>query len=334
MGYFRGKIDVSYKKIIKKFIKYIILIVIIYYFIFYVFVNWNKIDEYKYETDWFYLSISILLLLVSFYFLPLSLRNIVGIFKCKISFKKICIILFYSQFAKYLPGGVWGYVGRVYLYKKEGMSAGDASKSVLLETLLVLVSGIFISFGSLFFIDKLPSPGWIDNIYIRSGGLLISIVLIIIMHPKILNSLLGMMPTIIIKNKVRFDYDYLSLLKPTLYLVIFWLGVGISFWFLIRSFIYVDSGLLPMTTCAFIISWVIGLFVFFTPGGIGTREAVLIVLLNLHLPVYISAFIAVMARIWWVMGEIIWLFLSYTMNRFGAEAKKNKVAELITQNSQ
>jgi len=81
---------------------------------------------------------------------------------------------------------------------------------------------------------------------------------------------------------------------------------------------------LPMATCAFIISWVIGLFVFFTPGGIGTREAVLIVLLNLHLPVYISAFIAVTARIWWVMGELTWLFLSYAMNRFGAEAEKIK----------
>ena len=126
MDYFKGKIDVSLEKTIKNFIKYVILIIIFYYFIFYVFENWNKIDEYKYETDWFYLSISLLLLLVSFSLLPLSLRNIVGIFKCKISFIKICLILFYSQFAKYLPGGVWGYVGRVYLYKKEGMSTGDA----------------------------------------------------------------------------------------------------------------------------------------------------------------------------------------------------------------
>lgn len=294
--------------------------IIFYYFFFYVYENWNKIDEYKYETDWFYLSISLLLLLLSFSLLPLSLRNIVKIFKCKISFKKVCLILFYSQFAKYLPGGVWGYVGRVYLYKKEGMSTGDASKSVLLETLLVLVSGIFISFGSLFFIDKLSSLEWLDNIYIRSVGILISIILILFMHPKILNSLLDLMPAIINKNKVRFKYEFLSLLKPMLYLVIFWLGVGISFWFLIRSFIYIDSVLLPMTTCAFIISWVIGLFVFFTPGGIGTREAVLIVVLNLHLPVYISAFIALMARIWWVLGELIWLFLSYLLNRFDSKA--------------
>jgi len=325
VGYFKGKIDVSFEKTIKNFIKYIILIVIFYYFFFYVFENWNKIDEYKYETDWFYLSISLLLLLVSFLLLPLSLRNIIGIFKCKISFIKICLILFYSQFAKYLPGGVWGYVGRVYLYKKEGMSTVDASKSVLLETLLVLVSGIFVSFGSLFFIDKLPSLGWLDNLYLRSGGMLISITLIIFMHPKILNSLVDMMPAIINKNKVRFDYEFLSLLKPMLYLVIFWLGVGIGFWFLIRSFIYIDSALLPMTTCAFIISWVIGLFVFFTPGGIGTREAILIVILNLHLPVYISAFIALMARIWWVLGELIWLFLSYTMNRFGGETEEIKL---------
>jgi len=152
--------------------------------------------------------------------------------------------------------------------------------------------------------------------------MLISIALIIFMHPKILNSLLDIMPPIMNKNKVRFDYEFVSLLKPMLYLVIFWLGVGISFWFLIRSFIYIDSELLPMTTYAFIISWVIGLFVFFTPGGIGTREAVLIVILNLHLPVYISVFIALIARIWWVLGELIWLFLSYIMDRFGDETEE------------
>jgi len=42
-------------------------------------------------------------------------------------------------------GGIWGYVGRVYLYRKQRMSVINASKSVLLETLLILASGLFVS---------------------------------------------------------------------------------------------------------------------------------------------------------------------------------------------
>lgn len=305
-----------------KYLKFLLLLLIVFCFTSYLYENWTKIDEFKYETNWFYLSTSVLSLLATLFILPVSLRNIVGLFKYDISLKKISIILFYSQFAKYLPGGIWGYVGRVYLYKKEGMNALDASKSVFLETLLVLLSGGFVSLFFLCFSDSHLLVEYIGGKYLQPVGIGVFAILLITMHPKILNYFMGFIPDRFKKGELWFDYKYLHLIKPLSYLVVFWLGMGVSFWLLIKSFIHIEPGLLPITTSAFVLSWIIGMLVFFTPSGLGAREVSLIVLLNICLPAYMSAFIAVASRIWWVVGEMIWFMLSYVWNRTGDDSDK------------
>jgi len=308
------------QQVVKIILKNVILVLIIVFLVSYVIENWSKVDKFEYEISWVFLSLSFILLLGSLFFLPLALRNIVEVLGYEISIKKMCLILFYSQIAKYLPGGVWGYVGRVYLYKKEGMSARDASTCVFLETLLVLLSGIFIFFLSFWFLDQIPSIKWMPIKYIQAIGVFGVIILFLLMHPKTLNFLWDLVPKRIKKDDLKFDYSYFSLLKPGLFLVFFWLGIGVGFWLLIRSFFYVDPYLLPITTGVYVLAWIVGFLAFFTPGGLGAREAVLVLSLNVYLPIYVSAVIAASARIWWVIGELIWASISFIWNKF--ERKK------------
>lgn len=311
------------QQLIKTILKNVILFLIIVFLVSYVIKNWNKIGEFEYEISWAFLALSFLSLLGSLFFLPLALRNIVKVLGYEISIRKMCLILFYSQIAKYLPGGIWGYVGRVYLYKKEGMSARDASTCVFLETLLVLLSGVFIFFMSFWFLDKIPSIKWMPSKYIHEIGIFGLIILLFLIHPKILNLLWGLIPARIRKDNLKFDYSYFSLLKPGLFLVFFWFGIGIGFWLLIRSFFYINPYLLPITTGAYVLAWIVGFLAFFTPGGLGAREAVLVLSLNLYLPIYISAVIAASARIWWVIGELIWASLSFIWNKFERKKMEN-----------
>ncbi|MBW1672791.1 MAG: flippase-like domain-containing protein [Deltaproteobacteria bacterium] len=310
------------QQVVKIILKNVILFLIIVFLVSYVIENWNKIGEFEYEISWVFLALSFLFLLGSLFFLPLALQNIVKVLGYEISIRKMCLILFYSQIAKYLPGGIWGYVGRVYLYKKEGMNAHDASTCVFLETLLVLLSGIFIFFLSFWFLDKTPSIKWIPIKYIHEIGIFGLIILLFLIHPKILNFLWGLIPTRFRKDSLKFDYSYFSLFKPGLFLVFFWLGVGGGFWLLIRSFFCINPYLLPITTGAYVLAWVVGFLAFFTPGGLGAREAVLVLSLNLYLPISISAVTAASARIWWVIGELIWASLSFIWNKFERDGKE------------
>jgi len=310
------------QQVVKIILKNVILFLIIVFLVSYVIENWNKISEFEYEISWVFLTLSFLFLLGSLFFLPLALQNIVKVLGYEISIRKMCLILFYSQIAKYLPGGIWGYVGRVYLYKKEGMNAHDASTCVFLETLLVLLSGIFIFFLSFWFLDKTPSIKWMPIKYIHEIGIFGLIILLFLIHPKILNFLWGLIPTRFRKDSLKFDYSYFSLFKPGLFLVFFWLGVGGGFWLLIRSFFCINPYLLPITTGAYVLAWVVGFLAFFTPGGLGAREAVLVLSLNLYLPISISAVTAASARIWWVIGELIWASLSFIWNKFERDGKE------------
>jgi len=304
------------RQFMKLILRNVILFLIIIFLVRYLIENWNKIAQFDYEFDWLYLSLSFLSLFGALFFLPLALGNIVELVKYKISLKKMCMVLFYSQIAKYLPGGIWGYVGRLYLYKKEGMSSRDASTCVFLETLLVFLSGIFVFFMSIWFLDRIPSIEWIPDNYITEIGIFVLIILLLLIHPRILNLLWGLIPAKISKDELQFDYSYFSLLKPALFLVFFWLGIGGGFWLLIRSFFYIDFRLLPMMVGAYILAWIVGFLAFFTPGGLGAREAVLVLSLNMYLPVYISAMMAIASRIWWIMGELIWVLFSFAWNKF------------------
>jgi glycosyltransferase 2 family protein len=306
----------------KRYLKLLVLLVITYFFAFYLYDNWNKINEFRCDINWFYLALSSLTLLLTFFLLPVSLRNVVCFFNCDISLKKMSIIFYGSQFAKYLPGGIWGYVGRVYLYRKESMSVINASKSVLLETLLILASGLFVSLCCLCFFDNHLLPNHIPTGHLRAAGIVFFIVLLVVMNPTVLNRFLKVVPKRFKSEDLMFDFHYSALVRPSLCLVAFWMGIGIGFWLLIKSFIQIEPSLLPVTTGAFILSWIIGLMFFFLPAGLGARELGLVALLNLCMPTYISAFIAVASRIWWVIGELIWFTIAYVWDRTSADADK------------
>lgn len=315
-------------QLIKLILRYGILFLILFFLIAHIAKNWNKLDEFTYEVHWTYLGLSILSLLVSMLLLPLALRNIVRLLKYEISLKRMCMILFYSQIAKYLPGGIWGYVGRVYLYKREGMNGSDAFACVFLETILILISGIIVFCISLFFGGEILSVEWMPREYFNEIVIAAMVILLLAVHPKVLSLLWKLMPARFDEEKLQLKYSYSSVLRPALLLIAFWLGVGAGFWLLVRGFYQMHVYLLPMAAGAYVLAWIMGFLVFFLPGGLGVREAVLVLSLNLYLPISISTISAVAARLWWVAGELSWTLLSLVWNGFESIRKVEKQEDL------
>jgi uncharacterized membrane protein YbhN (UPF0104 family) len=307
---------VKIAQLIKLILRYGILFLILFFLIAHIAKNWNRLDEFTYEVHWTYLGLSILSLLASMLLLPLALRNIVRLLKYEISLKRMCMILFYSQIAKYLPGGIWSYVGRVYLYKREGMNGSDAFACVFLETILILISGIIVFCISLFFGGEILSVEWMPREYFSEIVIAAMVILLFVVHPKVLSLLWRLIPARFIDEKLQLEYSYSSVLRPVLLLITFWLGVGGGFWLLVSGFYHMHAHLLPMAAGTFVLAWIVGFLAFFLPGGLGVREAVLVLSLNLYLPISISSLSAVAARLWWVTGELSWTLLSLVWNGF------------------
>jgi glycosyltransferase 2 family protein len=177
-----------------------------------------------------------------------------------------------TNIAKYLPGNVWHFYGRVMAAKSQGFSVGAATLSVLLEALLMAAAAIAIALTTGVRIN------WMLQL------LSLSAVLIAI-HPKFLNPLLKIASRL--KGKTQEPepiqirrYPLLPLLGEAGFVAL----RGLGFLLTLSALNPIAPTQIPLIFSAFSFSWVLGLVVPGAPGGIGVFEATAIALLNAQIP--------------------------------------------------
>ncbi len=189
-----------------------------------------------------------------------------------------------TNLAKYLPGNVWHFYGRVIAAKNAGFSVEAATLSVVLEPLLMAAAALAIALttGS------------------RTSGitqlLCLSAVLIAI-HPRFLNPLLQLASrlkkkpqdtqAVEFKQAVQIQqplqirrYPFLPLLGEAGFVAL----RGLGFLLTLSALSPIAPTQIPLIFSAFSFAWVLGLVVPGAPGGIGVFEATAIALLGSQLP--------------------------------------------------
>jgi glycosyltransferase 2 family protein len=184
-----------------------------------------------------------------------------------------------TNIAKYLPGNVWHFYGRVVAAKNAGFSVAAATLSVLLEALLMAAAALTIALTT-------GTHGIFQ--------LLSLITVLIAIHPQFLNPLLTL--TSRLKGKAKEPQDPIQIrrypLLPLLGEAGFVLLRGIGFLLTLAALSPTSSSYplgiappqIPLILSAFSFSWVLGLVVPGAPGGIGVFEATAIALLSSQLP--------------------------------------------------
>ena len=183
-----------------------------------------------------------------------------------------------TNLAKYLPGNVWHFYGRVIAAKKAGFSVEAATLSVLLEPLLMAAAALAIALttGS------------------RTNGitqlLCLSAVLIAI-HPRFLNPLLQLASRLKGKSQEAQAVQNQQPVQIRRYPLLPLLGEagfvalrGLGFLLTLSALSPIAPAQIPLVFSAFSFAWVLGLVVPGAPGGIGVFEATAIALLNSQIP--------------------------------------------------
>ncbi|AFY31994.1 lysylphosphatidylglycerol synthase domain-containing protein [Calothrix sp. PCC 7507] len=191
-----------------------------------------------------------------------------------------------TNIAKYLPGNVWHYYGRIVAAKNANISASVATLSVLLEPLLMAAAAliIIILFGSQFAINN-------TNILLQVLQLLILTVVLCVVHPRFLNPVIRFLHNFKNKKSHQNTQQTTTLnmerypLKPLLGEFGF-LGLR-STGFILTFFALVSLNIsqIPLLLGAFSLAWLLGLLVPGAPGGLGVFEATAIALLQHRFPV-------------------------------------------------
>ncbi|BAZ25138.1 hypothetical protein NIES4073_60420 [Kalymmatonema gypsitolerans NIES-4073] len=196
-----------------------------------------------------------------------------------------------TNIAKYIPGNIWHYYGRIVAAKNANVSSGAATLSVLLEPLLMAAAALIIVLvGSQFMAEKTT----IILLILQLLGLL---GVLCVLHPRFLNRATRLLHRIKAKKSTNDTPQAVPLsleqypLRPLLGELGF-LGLR-STGFMLTLFALSPLNLsqIPLLLGAFSFAWLLGLVVPGAPGGLGVFEATAIALLQQHFPtaVLISA---------------------------------------------
>ncbi|MEX0267964.1 UPF0104 family protein [Leptolyngbyaceae cyanobacterium UHCC 1019] len=189
-----------------------------------------------------------------------------------------------TNIAKYLPGNVWHYYGRVNAATKAGATLETATVTVLLEPLLMAAAALLVALlASKTIVARYGSVALVLQ-WLGLLGVLLAI------HPRVLNPVMGYLGAL--KQKTASSSEKPPLVKLVGYPVLPLLG-GLSFLllrgagFLITVWAIAPFNLeqVPLLLSGFSLSWLVGFVVPGAPGGVGVFEATAIALLSRDFPV-------------------------------------------------
>lgn len=228
------------------------------------------------SQGWWILAIAFLITLLAHIWSAWIWTKILNIFQQSLGLFPGIRVYLITNIAKYLPGNVWHFYGRISALKNRGASTGIATLCVVLEPLLMAASALLIAIVSTIL-------GFVETSFSLTaivGQTVALIVVLVGIHPRILNPILQRVSKS--KNKKQVATEKLKKypLLPFLGEISFILLRGTGFLGTVMALQTVTPTDIPNLLSAFSIAWLLGLVVPGAPGGIGVFEATAIALLD------------------------------------------------------
>jgi len=185
-----------------------------------------------------------------------------------------------TTIAKYLPGNIWHYYGRIQAATTSGVALEVATVSVLLEPILMLAAGLLVAILGSQPLAAQSGLGLLGLQWLVLGAILVAI------HPRRLNRLIRLLAkakqTALQGEIPQFGGDYLQRypLIPLLGTVGFVLLRGSGFMLTLLAVSPIALAQMPIILSAFSLAWLLGMIVPGAPGGLGVFEAIALSLLS------------------------------------------------------
>jgi hypothetical protein len=208
-------------------------------------------------------------------------------------------ILGRSQVAKYIPGNIFQYLGRVSLGKSAGISVDIAIKSIITENIFILVSLITI-ISTVILSDLCNVNKLIGSVNIGGAGVIfLGLLGILILLSRTIRD--NIIESILFVKSMKF--------KTIFYLTIMWSVVYVIlglFQYLIMKYFWETSFNLAWYNVIwrYAFAWLMGYIMPGAPGGLGVRDSLFFLSIKGHIDEPIALGVTVISRILTISGEI------------------------------
>lgn len=211
-----------------------------------------------------------------------------------------------SMLTRYIPGNIWHILRRVFLSERLNVSKTQVIGSSAIEQLLVLI-GALIVFG-------LSLPFWV-----ASGDYWLWLLLIplglVALHPRIFGGLLAWAARRVGRPELAWHYTMRDILQIAACYTGAFVLHGLGLFALLAGLAPTQPDDVPVVVGAAALAWALGFLSFFTPSGLGVREAVLAALLLQIHPEPVAIVAALLFRLAQTLGEALALAAGWLYER-------------------
>lgn len=238
--------------------------------------HWQDVSKIRLDAqDWGLIGLATVVTAIAHTWSALVWGGILKLFRVQISLIQAIQIYLCTNLAKYLPGNVWHFYGRMTKVVDSGSLWGVASLLVLLEPLLLAAGAVIIAvFGlglNLAEITAIPLLKWLIPL-----GL---VVVLIGIHPKFFNPVIQKVSQGKTKDHAPIQltvYPWQPLLGEMGYVLL----RGIGFLLIWQAIAPLTPTQIPALMGIYSGAWLAGFIVPGAPGGLGVFETVAIILLE------------------------------------------------------
>ena len=305
----------QHQDILKKSVSFVVVATVFAYLSYQIFLKKNELSQIDWSNAWLPITVSLFLCIATQFFQVFQWYHLV---KSKLTqplpIKPLLATFFYPIPGKYLPGKILYAAARIeFLKQRFHINRSQGTALFTLEIIGILVAAALLS-----------APYALDltyRIFVKMSSTLqlaIAISLAILILLSVSLCFVKKLRLLVLQHKLVVKIltslrNMFTLPKQTLLMLVInyslmWISFGGSGLIIVLSLApeITQSITLPdyiMIASAFIAAWLIGFLSFLTPGGLGVREASLVLFLSPYIDIEQAAIAAIISRICWTLAE-------------------------------
>jgi hypothetical protein len=237
------------------------------------------------------------LILVAKLCLVANMRSAASHFKIVLGWRDCYCIYNLTQLAKYIPGSIWHFVGRISILRGRGVAAEAIRDSLLAEHLWVIVSAVLFACVLAFTgIRDFFEAGLVD---FNFGALLPWLLAAVILFASA-----AVIALLASRRLLRWVLRLSPPLSAIPALFLAWTLLGASLWVTLGPFA-ASKPSIPYIIGVYCFAFVLGFFVPFAPAGLGIREAILTFALIPFMAADVAILLAAVHRMIYFTVEVV-----------------------------
>ena len=286
--------------------------------------NWDQLGEFGFRPNYLLLFLSLIVLLLAWAVTVRSLQRLFAAFDYDIPFSEVYIIYFRSIIGKYIPGKLWQIAGSTYLAARRGIPEGISITSFVLGQAYSVLSGLAL-IGCVAAAGIFKGSGnFMSSLKWTSIPVIIGII-ILVLKPKLIEFPMNWILRLLKRDKVNIDIEFRIGVKMLIYYLVCWSIFGLAFWLFVNALSPASFNRYPNLTAIYSAAMIIGFLSLFTPGGLGVREGILILLLSYmsDFPAPLPSIIALGFRLVVTISEAISFGITWMLGEGGRQLPHN-----------